>query len=173
MFPFFRHVCARRLTETGCSRCGATGFVEGTALRARGGWRQAETLDRHDQLHVFPRGRMRPAEMVSEQIWLDPVDCPLVVQPLDVPPQALGNREAFLLQQEMRVLMHDATFRPVLGTGYVTVRAGDLPGFRGIAHADPPQGARLVRPVFDSEHSFSSPGDAGSCARQGCARYSN
>jgi len=151
MFPFSRHVCAHRLTETGCSRCGAAGLVDGTALRVRGGWRRIDRIESHDQLHVFPKGRMQPGELSRERIWLDPIDCPHVVRPLAVPPHALGNREGFLLQQEMRVLMHDPDLRPYLGTGYVTIRGGDLDGFRGIAPTDPPKGARLVRPVFAAE----------------------
>ncbi|WP_129590300.1 Hint domain-containing protein [Roseovarius nitratireducens] len=151
MFPFSRHVCTRRLTETGCARCGAPGLIEGTALRVRGGWRRAEKIDRHDHLHVFPKGRMKPDELTRERIWLDPVDCPSVVRPLEVPPHTLGNREAFLLQQDMRVLMHDTELRQHLGTGHVTIRAGDLAGFRGIVLADPPRGAHLFRLVFRSE----------------------
>jgi len=151
VFPFSRHVCTRRLTETGCARCGASGLVEGTTLRVRGGWRRAEQIDRHDHLHVFPKGRMKPDELNRDRIWLDPVDCPSVVRPLEVPPHALGNREAFLLQQDMRVLMRDPELRQHLGTGHVTIRAGDLAGFRGIALTDPPRGAHLFRPVFRSE----------------------
>ncbi|RXV63818.1 hypothetical protein C6W92_09095 [Roseovarius sp. A46] len=151
MFPFSRHVCTRRLTETGCAHCGASGLVEGTALRVRGGWRKAEQIDRHDHLHIFPKGRKQPEEVTRENIWLDPVDCPAVVHPLAVPPHALGNREAFLLQQDMRVLMHDPGLRPHLGTGHVTIRGGDLIGFRGITPADPPKGAGLIRPIFAAE----------------------
>ncbi|MGR3461619.1 MAG: Hint domain-containing protein [Roseovarius sp.] len=160
MFPFSRHVCSRRLTETGCARCGASGLVEGTALRVRGGWRRVEQIDRHDPLHVFPKGRMKPDELSRERIWLDPVDCPSVVRPLEVPPHALGNREAFLLQQNVRVLMHDPELRQHLGTGHVTIRAGDLAGFRGIALTDPPRGAHLFRPVFCSEQFVLAAGGA-------------
>jgi hypothetical protein len=100
------------------------------------------------------------AGLSRERIWLDPFDCPMVVRPLAVPPQALGNRAAFLLQQDMRVLLHDPGLHPRLGTGHVTIRGGDLAGFRGIAPADPPKKAALIRPAFASAQFVQAAGGA-------------
>lgn len=151
MFPFSRHVCARKLSEIGCARCGAPGFVAGTKLRVRGGWRAVETLCAEDHLHLFPQGDAPAVALSQEAIWIDPFDCPAVVRPLQVPPGALGNDCAFLLQQDMRVLMHDPAARAAFGTAHVTVRGGDLIGFCGIAPGTPPIRAALVGISFAAE----------------------
>lgn len=141
MSLFNHHVCARRLSETGCARCGAQGLIEGNLLRITSGWRPIETLMPHDALCVFPSGTVRLDAIEAEDIWLDPVDCPDRVQPLGVPAGALGNTVFLLLQQDMRVLMHDPNLGAALGTADVTIRAGDLIGFRGIAPVPPPRRA--------------------------------
>lgn len=148
MHLFSRHVCHRKFSQIGCGPCGAPGFVAGTRLRARDGWRAVETVERATQLCTIPAGTARPTGVRAERIWLDPVDCPHVVRPVHVPPGALGNTAPFLVQQDMRVVFHDPGAADILSADAVTIRAGDLIGFAGIAEAQPPRRKTLVRLTF-------------------------
>jgi len=148
---FNHHVCARSLSETGCAHCGAQGLIEGSLLRSASGWRPVEALMPHETLCVFPGGTVRLDGIEAEDIWRDPVDCPDRVRPLGVPVGALGNTDFLLLQQDMRVLFHDPDLDAALGTADVTIRAGDLIGFRGICPLAPPRRARLFRIALASE----------------------
>lgn len=154
------HVCARMLSETGCARCGAQGLIEGSLLRSTSGWRAVEALTRHETLCAFPHGTVRLERIRTEEIWFDPVDCPHGVRPLGVPVGALGNTDFLLLQQDMRVLFRDPDLDPALGTADVTIRAGDLIGFRGIAPVAPPRKARLFRLDLASEELIAAGGGA-------------
>jgi hypothetical protein len=150
MSIFPKRACARRLTETGCSRCGELGIIEGTAVSVRGGWRPIESLDASDHLRVFSGGHRQAAQIQCEEIWLDPFDCPAVVRPLLVPQGALGNDISLRLQQDMRVIFERETVEHVFETAHVSIRAGDLLGFRNIAlEKVPPKKARIFRIFFD------------------------
>jgi len=136
--------CHRKSSPVGCARCGAAGLIAGTRLRTAHGWHAVEKLDRATELCTMPSGTARPTGVKGERIWLDPVDCPLVVRPLRVPPGALGNEAAFLLQQDMRLVFHDPEASRILGADAITIRAGDLKGFAGIKEATPPRRKELV-----------------------------
>ncbi len=150
MSIFSKKICARRLSETGCSRCGEIGVIEGTAVKTRDGWRSVDALDHSDRLHVFSGGYRRTAAIQSEEIWSDPFDCPAVVRPLFVPPGAIGNESALLLQQDIRVILEGETVGGAFEEAHVSIRAGDLLGFRDIAlERTPPKKGRLFRIFFD------------------------
>lgn len=151
MSIFSNRVCARRVTETGCSSCGELGIIEGTAVGVRGGWRRVESLNMFDHLAVLSGSHRQTAEIVNEQIWMDPFDCPVVARPLLVPLGALGNDSCFRLQQDMRVIFASKTLASVFEATHVSVRAGDLLGFRKIAlEAIPPKEIRIFRIFFDN-----------------------
>lgn len=150
MSIFAKKVCARRVSETGCSRCGELGILEGTEVSVRGGWRRVETLDASDQLRVFSGGHRQATQILSEEIWLDPFDCPAVVRPLLVPKSVLGNDSTLRLQQDMRVIFESEMVEGTFEATHVSIRAGDLLGFRNIAlERIPPQKARIFRILFD------------------------
>ena len=148
------------LSDIGCSFCGGIGFVEGTPIRLASGSRVVETLSREDRIQVSPTAAMNPSAVQQREIWLDPFDCPAVVRPLLVPPGALGNQTEFLLQQDMRVIMHDSDLVDAIGTGFVSVRAADLEAFRKIRLADPPKRARLITVAFEAEQMVEVAGGA-------------
>lgn len=159
MSIFSKKVCARRLTETGCSRCGELGIIEGTAVSLRGGWRPVESLNVSDHLRVFSGGYRQIARLESEDIWLDPFDCPAVVRPLLVPQGALGNENSLRLQQDMRVIFPGKTVKGASETARVSLRAGDLLGFRNIAlEKIPPKKVKIFRVFFDSVEAISVAG---------------
>ena len=145
---FSRHVCHRKFAQIGCAPCGAPGFVAGTRISTRHGWRAVETIERATRVCTIPTGTARPTGVAAERIWLDPVDCPHVVRPLQVPPGALGNTAPFLMQQDMRVVFHDPEAADILGADAVTIRAEDLISFAGIAETQPPRRKTLVRLAF-------------------------
>lgn len=99
----------------------------------REGWRPVESLDTLDDLRVFSGGHRRAAQIEREEIWLDPFDCPSVVRPLLVPQGALGNDMPLRLQQDMRVVFESVRADSVFGAAHVSLRAGELLGFRNIA----------------------------------------
>lgn len=149
MSIFAKHVCARRLSDTGCSRCGALGVIDGTTVRLQDGWRPVGSLTSADRFAIFSGGYGTSTRIESEAIWDDPFDCPSAVRPLVIPPGALGNDGALWLQQDMRVILPGLT--PEGGT-HVSIRAADLLGFRNIAlEIDPPQGARIFRILFPQD----------------------
>lgn len=145
----FSHHCSLKYSQRGCGPCGAAGFVAGTRVRAAHGWHAVETVDRTTQLCTWPNGTACPADVASDRIWIDPVDCPHAVRPLRVPPGALGNKGEFLLQQCMRVVFNDREVGRAFGADAVTVRAGGLVDFRGIAEVAPPRRKRLVKISFE------------------------
>lgn len=150
MSIFANKVCARRVTETGCSRCGELGIIQGTTVRVRGAWRMVESLDSSDCLAVFSGRHRQAAQLESEQIWLDPFDCPAVVRPLLVPQGALGNDCCFRLQQDMRVIFESKTLTNVFESAHVSIRAADLLGFQKIAlEKTPPKDSRIFKIFFD------------------------
>lgn len=156
MFPFGRRTCAFRHLDDGCRRCGDSGLIAGTLVNTSFGPAQAAELRRGHKLAVFPRGT-RPLRRVSTQtIWLDPVDCPETVQPMRLPEGALGNDRAVLLQPNTRILFRDGAFAARSGSPWLTLRADDLTGFRGIAREPaPPKRAALYALDFDDDEFLS------------------
>ncbi|MDZ4135332.1 MAG: Hint domain-containing protein [Paracoccaceae bacterium] len=155
MSIFAKHVCARKLSQTGCARCGELGILEGTTVRVREGWRRVDALNHSDRLRVFSGGHRQAAQIQSENIWLDPFDCPAVVRPLRVPQGAIGNGSSLLLQQDMRVIFGNEAVDGAFGGAHVSIRAGDLIGFRNIAlERTPPKKTRLFRISFDGEEAI-------------------
>jgi len=148
-----RHDCARKQTDIGCGPCGGTGLIEGTTVLIGRQWRKIEEIGNRDRLRVDGHSWLHPQYLGGQTIWLDPVRCPEVVKPVQVPAGALGNTEPMQLQQNTRVMMRDRTLREAFGTTLVSLRAGYLPGFRGIELVEPPKEARLFelhlpRPAF-------------------------
>lgn len=144
-----RRVCAYRHLDAGCSRCGGSGLVEGTHLTTHDGPWPLGALEQGARLPVFPGGERVLEAIAHERIWLDPIDCPSVVKPIEVPEGALGNARAVLLQADTRILFHDEAMIETLGNAWLTLRAGDLEGFRGIGQVEPPRQARLYRLQFE------------------------
>ncbi|WP_372615395.1 Hint domain-containing protein [Aquicoccus sp.] len=144
-----RRVCAYRHLDAGCSRCGGSGLVEGAHLATQDGQWPLGALEEGARLPVFPGGERLLTAIGHERIWLDPVDCPSVVKPIAVPEGALGNAHAVLLQADTRILFHDEAMIEPLGVAWLTLRAGDMEGFRGIGQVEPPRQARLYRLQFE------------------------
>lgn len=146
MSVFAKKACARRLSETGCSRCGALGIIDGTSVRLQDGWRPVGSLTSSDRFAIFSGGYGTSTRIESEAIWDDPFDCPSVVRPLVIPSGALGNDSPLRLQQDMRVILPGLARA---GGVHISIRAADLQGFRNITlEATPPQGARIYRISF-------------------------
>lgn len=119
-------------------------------VRVYGGWRPIGSLEMSDHVAVFSGGYRQPAQIKSEEIWLDPFDCPAVVRPLLVPQEAIGNDRCLRLQQDMRVVLDSGTRAGAFEAAHVSVRAADLCGFRNIAlERTPPRKAMIHRVLFD------------------------
>lgn len=152
MFPFGHRTCAFRHLDDGCRRCGDSGLIAGTLVNTSFGPARVSELRRGQKLPVFPRGNQPLRGVSSQTIWLDPVDCPATARPICLPAGALGNDRAVLLQPNTRILFRDGALAARMGSPWLTLRADDLTGFRGIAREPaPPKRAALYALDFDDD----------------------
>ncbi|MER5171696.1 Hint domain-containing protein [Thioclava sp. GXIMD2076] len=115
------------------------GLCEGTLVLTKFGWRAVETLQADDEVMTFDHG-YRPLRRIARSLSLaGSADCPDHGQLVAVPAQALGNRDAIVLQPNQYVMIESDMAEDAFGDPFVLVPAHALTGYRGIARADTAQ----------------------------------
>lgn len=142
--------CTRMLGPLGCGPCTNVGLLMDTAIRTQRGYVPAAQLVHGDELAIFPQGFRAPSVVRGQKVFHTPDNCPMRSLPVTIPALALGIHGKLLLQHETRVLFSDPDLIPTLGTAWVTIRAGDLVGFRDIGFARP-EPMQLVIIGFDED----------------------
>ncbi len=110
-----------------------TGLVAGTKVATAIGWRPVEAVAEGDQVLTFDGGMQTVVRIQRKPLWNGTGPCPARFWPLEVPAEALGNRETMYLLPEQGVVVESDAAEEFLGDPFALMPAAALDGVRGIA----------------------------------------
>ena len=137
-----------RATAHNTLRDVTTGIIAGTKVATEMGWRVVEAVTEGDKVLTFDGGLQTVISVRRDLISADPNVTPMAHWPLDVPADALGNREAMRLLPAQSILVESDTAEDVLGDPFALIPAASLDGFRGISRPLPGGEIEIVHLEF-------------------------
>lgn len=150
-------------TGVGCANCGVDGFVDGTTILTKHGWRDVATLAKGDHVWTLEHDWQPIMWTEGRDIWRQPGTCPASVSPIWVPMGALGNQQDLLVQGETFVAIASADFQAITGHSHALVSGFDCEGFNGIELYQPEAPRRLYEVHFENEELVAFGGGAIAC----------
>lgn len=162
MFGFKNSVLGRtfRTTETTGAYDGArmseptrmaSGMISGTRVATNIGWRAVEAIAPGDLAMSFDGGMQEVRRISRNVLWSSPKNCPKHLWPLEVPPNALGNKEVMHLLPEQGLMIESDAAEECLGDPFALIPAGALVGCRGIRRIKPHEEIVIYTLHFEQE----------------------
>lgn len=128
-----------------------TGLVAGTKVATAIGWRPVEAIVEGDQVLTFDGGMQTVVRIQRKVLWNGTGACPARFWPLEVPAEALGNRETMWLLPEQGVVVESDAAEEFLGDPFALMPAAALDGVRGIARVPMMDQVEVITLYFDED----------------------
>jgi len=127
------------------------GILAGSLVATSDGWAEVESLAPGDSLLTFDAGPQRLAEVRHARMSMPATDWPIAHWPLQVPAQALSNRQALRILPGQLILIESDIAETMFGDPFALLPARALEPWRAIMPCPPHAGETAYFLAFERE----------------------